>query len=72
VKFNDADLIGLPIRLTVSQRSLKAGGVEYKRRDQADRRVVLLDQIIPVVKDEIAALQREVDQRVIAIDFRED
>lgn len=72
VKFNDADLIGLPIRLTVSQRSLKAGGVEFKRRDQADRRVVLLDQIIPVVKDEIAALQKEIDQRVIAIDFRED
>jgi prolyl-tRNA synthetase len=72
VKFNDADLIGLPIRLTVSQRSLKAGGVEFKRRDQADRRVILFDQIIPVVKDEIDALQKEIDQRVIAIDFRED
>ncbi len=72
VKFNDADLIGLPIRLTVSQRSLKAGGVEFKRRDQADRRVILFDQIIPVVKDEIAALQKEIDQRVIAVDFRED
>jgi len=72
VKFNDADLIGLPIRLTVSQRSLKAGGVEFKRRDQADRRVILFDRIIPVVKDEIAALQKEIDQRVIAIDFRED
>lgn len=72
VKFNDADLIGLPIRLTVSQRSLKAGGVEFKRRDQADRRVILFDQIITVVKDEIAALQKEIDQRVIAVDFRED
>ena len=72
VKFNDADLIGLPIRLTVSQRSLKAGGVEFKRRDQADRSVILFDQIITVVKDEITALQKEIDQRVIAIDFRED
>lgn len=72
VKFNDADLIGLPIRLTVSQRSLKAGGVELKRRDQADSRVILSDRIIPVVKDEIAALQKEIDQRVIAVDFRED
>ena len=72
VKFNDADLIGLPIRVTVSQRSLKAGGVEFKRRDQADRRVILFDQILPVVKDEIAALQKEIDQRVITIDFRED
>ena len=72
VKFNDADLIGLPIRLTVSQRSLKAGGVELKRRDQADRRVIQFDQIIPVVKDEITALQKEIDQRVIAVDFHED
>jgi prolyl-tRNA synthetase len=72
VKFNDADLIGLPIRLTVSQRSLKAGGVEFKRRDQVDRRVIIFDRIIPVVKDEIAALHKEIDQRVIEVDFRED
>ncbi|GIX48400.1 MAG: proline--tRNA ligase [Candidatus Tectimicrobiota bacterium] len=32
VKFNDADLIGLPLRLTVSARSLAAGGVELKHR----------------------------------------
>jgi prolyl-tRNA synthetase len=33
VKFADADLIGVPIRLTVSPRSMKAGGIEVKRRD---------------------------------------
>jgi prolyl-tRNA synthetase len=33
VKFADADLIGVPIRATVSARSMKAGGVELKRRD---------------------------------------
>ena len=32
VKFNDADLIGCPLRLTLSERSLKAGGVEVKVR----------------------------------------
>lgn len=32
VKFADADLIGIPVRATVSARSLKAGGVEMKRR----------------------------------------
>jgi prolyl-tRNA synthetase len=35
VKFNDADLIGIPIRLTVSKRSLEAGGVELKLRGLA-------------------------------------
>jgi prolyl-tRNA synthetase len=32
VKFNDADLIGLPLRITVSERALKQGGVEVKLR----------------------------------------
>ena len=32
VKFNDADLIGLPIRIVVSDRGLKAGTVEIKQR----------------------------------------
>ena len=32
VKFTDADLIGCPVRATVSRRSLKQGGVELKAR----------------------------------------
>jgi prolyl-tRNA synthetase len=32
VKFMDADLIGVPLRLTVGERSLKNGGVEVKPR----------------------------------------
>jgi prolyl-tRNA synthetase len=46
VKFADADLIGIPIRATISSRSLKAGGVEIKaRRDTpADATVVSTDE----------------------------
>ena len=32
VKFMDADLIGIPLRLTIGERSLKQGGVEVKPR----------------------------------------
>ena len=32
VKFNDADLLGMPIRLVISQRSLRNGAVEIRRR----------------------------------------
>lgn len=32
VKFNDADLLGIPLRLAVGERGLKAGRVEVKRR----------------------------------------
>ncbi|MPZ49314.1 MAG: proline--tRNA ligase [Dehalococcoidia bacterium] len=36
VKFNDADLVGLPLRVTVSPRSLEKDAIETKRRDTAD------------------------------------
>jgi len=36
VKFKDADLIGIPLRVTVGQKSLKAGGVEFKPRQERD------------------------------------
>lgn len=37
VKFNDADLIGVPLRLTVSKRSVQEGIVEAKWRAQSER-----------------------------------
>jgi prolyl-tRNA synthetase len=37
VKFNDADLIGVPLRLTVSKRSVKEGLVEAKWRASTER-----------------------------------
>jgi prolyl-tRNA synthetase len=61
VKFNDADLIGLPLRVTVSERALKAGGVELKRRDQVEREIVPLDAVIARLQLEIAALQEQID-----------
>ena len=36
VKFNDADLLGLPVRIVVSPRNLKQGVVEIKRRRDPD------------------------------------
>ncbi len=40
VKFADADLIGLPWRVTISARSLKQGGVEVKKRSASASAVV--------------------------------
>lgn len=56
VKFNDADLIGLPIRLTVSNRASKAGGVEFKRRDQKERDVIPFGDVIEYVKRALQSL----------------
>jgi prolyl-tRNA synthetase len=43
VKFADADLIGIPLRMTVSPRSVGAGGVEVTHRRSGERSVVPVD-----------------------------
>ena len=53
VKFNDADLIGLPLRAVVSKRSLKNGGIELKLRSQKEGRIVPLGDVMQVIQDEI-------------------
>ncbi len=58
-KFNDADLIGVPLRLTVGGRSLKKGGAELKRRDAKNIALVPLDEAVARVQDEIRAMEAE-------------
>ena len=55
VKFKDADLIGLPLRVTVSKRALEQGGVEMKRRDKQEREIVVVGEIVERVRREIKA-----------------
>jgi prolyl-tRNA synthetase len=69
VKFNDADLIGLPIRLTVSKRAMKNGGVEYKRRDQAERSIVPIEKVLAFVKQEISALEARISSKMTEVPF---
>ena len=71
VKFNDADLIGLPIRLTVSGRSLQQGGIEFKRRDSQAKTIVPQDQIIVRVKEEMDAMFAEIRTKVVEVPFDE-
>ncbi len=61
VKFNDADLIGIPIRLTVSARARQAGGIEFKRRDQAEKQIVADDEVIAFVQKTLRLLYQELE-----------
>jgi prolyl-tRNA synthetase len=56
VKFADADLMGAPIRLTVSERSVREGGVECKLRAASDRRIVPWDQLVTDLRGELDRL----------------
>jgi prolyl-tRNA synthetase len=44
-KFADADLIGIPIRLTIGDRGLKEGKIELKKRNAAEVEMVAIDAI---------------------------
>ena len=62
VKFADADLVGVPLRVTVSGRSLQQGGVEVKRRDREEVQMLPIAEataslgvVLRNLKDEAAA-----------------
>ena len=43
VKFNDADLLGFPVRVVVSPRNLKEGKAEIKLRVESEANMVALE-----------------------------
>jgi len=63
VKFADADLRGMPLRVTVSDRSLAAGGLELRHRRSADVRIVATSDVVSAIREEIASLQNDLKAR---------
>ncbi|PKB73169.1 MAG: proline--tRNA ligase [SAR202 cluster bacterium Io17-Chloro-G7] len=54
VKLNDADLIGLPVRLVVSPRNLKNDVVEVKGRKDSESETVSTEELIPRLRQILA------------------
>ena len=54
VKFKDADLIGIPLRITLGDKNLKKGLVEIKTRKTGDVLLVKKEEVIPKIKEMIA------------------
>jgi prolyl-tRNA synthetase len=50
VKFNDADLLGIPLRLTLSPRTLQSQSVEAKWRTEKEAQLLPLDNLVARVK----------------------
>ncbi len=65
VKFADADIIGIPVRLTIGNRSLKEGKVEVKIRATGETTSYLVSDLVDEVKAEIAKLQKEIDDNIV-------
>jgi prolyl-tRNA synthetase len=56
VKFNDADLLGIPLRITVGARGLKQGTVELKKRIDSESREVPLEGAVAAALAALADL----------------
>lgn len=50
-KFADSDLLGIPWRAVVSERSLKEGGVEIKKRKEEKGKIVPLSEFLDILKN---------------------
>jgi prolyl-tRNA synthetase len=51
VKFNDADLIGCPVRVTVGEKNLKEGMVELKPRKEKENTLVPTGKLLDAIRD---------------------
>lgn len=49
-KFADADLIGIPHRVVVSQKTLEQGGVEYKHRTQDEAKIIPQSELLEMLQ----------------------
>lgn len=56
VKFKDADLIGYPLRITISKHSIETGEVEIKTRKTGDVVNVKIDEVITSTKELLSTL----------------
>ncbi len=61
VKFNDADLLGMPLRLTVGGKGLQQGIVEFKVRRTGEMGTIPLDGLVAGLHAAIAAEQAWID-----------
>lgn len=59
IKFKDADLIGIPVRVTVGKKSLAEGEVEIKLRSESERHEVLVKDAAGKVIEIVAALKEK-------------
>lgn len=69
VKFKDADLIGVPVRVTVGDRGLKNGIVEFKLRREEERQDIPVDEAVDRIVAAVESLYKELEDRVVEMEY---
>ena len=57
VKFNDADLLGIPVRIVVSNRNLQQGAVEIKSRTSKEGTMVPIDSAYTEIESLLESME---------------
>ena len=52
-KFADADLLGIPYRVVVSERSIKENGMEIKKRNEEKGKIISLNELLKILKNNV-------------------
>ena len=63
VKFKDADLIGIPLRILVGDKTLAKDSVEFKLRNQDKKELVLISKAAMAAKELILAQLEAISQK---------
>ncbi len=69
-KFNEYELKGIPIRITIGSRDIKNNTIEIFRRDNQVKSVVNLDNIYNTIKDTLDDIQKKLFNK--ALKFKND
>lgn len=65
VKFADADLIGIPIRITLGNRSYKEGKVEVKYRRSGEETSYSIESLASEIKNEIKKEIEKINEKIV-------
>ena len=69
IKFNDADLIGLPLRITIARRGLAENAAEFKLRADSAREFIPLPDAVSTAKTRLSALLAEIEATAVEVPF---
>jgi prolyl-tRNA synthetase len=59
VKFKDADLLGIPVRITIGQKSVAQGNIEIKLRTESKPTLIPIDSAIDKIVEIVESLKKK-------------
>jgi prolyl-tRNA synthetase len=61
IKFKDADLLGIPVRITVGKKSVADGNVEIKLRSQSEKTTVSINEAVEKAVELVNKLKEKIE-----------